>query len=322
MKAAKCFHYIFLINYMHPRNKHQGRYDFKQLIATLPELEAFVHANEHGSETINFFEPDAVKMLNKALLQHHYDIQNWDIPEAYLCPPIPGRVDYMHHIADLLAETNKGKIPHGQHIRCLDIGTGASCIYPLLGHQEYSWSFIATDIHKAAIKSSQQILEANPTIATAVDLRLQERPKAIFKGVLKMTEKIDVVVCNPPFHRSLEEAQKAAARKLRNLKADKKQLNFGGQAHELWSEGGEVQFVQRMIRESHAYAASCLWFTTLVSKEDNLKRLIRRLKTQRIDSFKVIPMGQGNKQSRILAWTFLKESERKEWARVRFALSV
>jgi len=84
---------------LHPRNKHRERYDFKLLIESSPELAQFVKMNIYNDESIDFFNPDAVKALNKALLKYFYDIENWDIPEGYLCPPIPGRADYIHHIA-------------------------------------------------------------------------------------------------------------------------------------------------------------------------------------------------------------------------------
>ncbi|MBP8157517.1 MAG: RlmF-related methyltransferase, partial [Flavobacterium sp.] len=97
----------------HPRNPHRFRYDFDALIKACSELKDFVHINEHQLETIDFSNPEAVKALNKALLISNYDIQNWDIPTNYLCPPIPGRADYIHYIADLLATTNNGIIPEG-----------------------------------------------------------------------------------------------------------------------------------------------------------------------------------------------------------------
>ena len=87
---------------LHPRNKHRERYDFQQLINTCPELAPFVKLNNYNDESIDFFNPNAVKMLNKALLKQHYGINNWEIPEGYLCPPIPSRADYLHYIADLL----------------------------------------------------------------------------------------------------------------------------------------------------------------------------------------------------------------------------
>lgn len=136
---------------LHSRNQHRLRYDFNLLIENCPELKAFVFINEHQIESIDFSNPQAVKTLNKALLISHYDIQNWDIPQDYLCPPIPGRADYIHYIADLLAESNNGIIPTGAEVEGLDIGIGANCIYPIIGNSVYDWSFVGTDIDEKAL---------------------------------------------------------------------------------------------------------------------------------------------------------------------------
>ena len=120
---------------LHPRNLHRFGYNFELLTLNHPELGEFVFVNEHNIETIDFSNPDAVKALNNALLITNYDIQNWDIPADFLCPPIPGRADYIHYLADLLATTNNGVIPQGETVMGLDIGIGANCIYPI------SWKF-------------------------------------------------------------------------------------------------------------------------------------------------------------------------------------
>src|ERR1035437_2064959 len=105
---------------LHIRNKHRERYDFKSLVETCPELAQYVKMNIYDDESIDFANPEAVKMLNQALLKHYYEINEWIIPENYLCPPIPGRADYIHHAADLLGSDNYGRIPTGQKIKCLD----------------------------------------------------------------------------------------------------------------------------------------------------------------------------------------------------------
>ena len=227
---------------LHPRNKHRQRYDLNKLASTLPELKPYIQPNAYGDESIDFFDPMAVKLLNKALMQHHYGIQHWDIPNNYLSPPIPSRVDYLHYIADLLAHYNKKRIPRGQQVRCLDIGTGASCVYPILAHSEFGWSSIGSDIDPIALGSAGKIIRQNEVISGKIELRLQPNKKDILTGIMKQGEKIDVVVCNPPFHASEAEAQAATRRKLQNLKRQKIAkaiLNFGGISTELWCEGGE-----------------------------------------------------------------------------------
>ncbi|NTW31137.1 MAG: 23S rRNA (adenine(1618)-N(6))-methyltransferase RlmF [Bacteroidetes bacterium] len=306
---------------LHPRNKHRERYDFKQLIDICPELAKFVKLNIYNDESIDFFNPEAVKMLNKALLTRYYNITNWDIPQNYLCPPIPGRADYIHHIADLLGESNNGKIPRGNKIKCLDIGVGANCVYPIIGNKEYSWSFIGSDSDPVSVKSANKIIELNPFLKEQIEIRIQNNPKDIFSGIIKKNELIDLSVCNPPFHASLAEAQSATTRKLNNLnhkKINRPVLNFGGQNSELWCEGGEKRFVQIMINQSKQFSASCFWFSTSISKQSNLKNVYELLKKVEAVEIKTIPMGQGNKISRIVAWTYLSKEKQKEWINTRW----
>jgi 23S rRNA (adenine1618-N6)-methyltransferase len=312
---------------LHPRNQHRFGYNFATLITVYPELKNFVVTNEHtidsndselAKQTIDFSNSKAVKALNKALLIANYDIQNWDIPENYLCPPIPGRVDYIHYIADLLALSNKGKIPEGENVMGLDIGVGSNCIYPILGHAVYGWSFVGTDIDVAAIENCSKIIEANPNLIDAISLQQQTESRFIFKNIITPEDRFSFIICNPPFHNSAEEAQKNNTRKVNNLnpkapKTDKPVLNFGGQNTELWCDGGELGFIKQMIFESAKYPMQCLWFTTLVSKSDNLKSIYKTLAKVQPAAIKTIDMAQGQKTSRFVAWTFLTEEQQQNW---------
>jgi 23S rRNA (adenine1618-N6)-methyltransferase len=301
---------------LHPRNRHRERYNFRQLIESCPELKQYVKVNVYEDESIDFFNPEAVKMLNKALLKHFYNIDYWDVPQNYLCPPIPGRADYIHNMADLLGHKNNGKIPAGEKIKCLDIGVGANCVYPIIGNKEYGWSFIGTDIDPVSIESATKIIELNPTLKGKVELRLQNNPKDIFTGIIRNNEFIDLSICNPPFHASLAEARTGTLRKLSNLnkiQITKPILNFGGQNSELWCEGGEARFISDMISQSRQFKASCFWFSTLISKESNLKNVYEAIKNAQVVETKTLTMGQGNKTARIVAWTFLSPEQQKKW---------
>jgi 23S rRNA (adenine1618-N6)-methyltransferase len=301
---------------LHPRNPHRFRYDFEQLISACPELKSFVSINEHKLQTIDFSNPDAVKALNKALLISNYDIQNWDIPKGYLCPPIPGRADYIHYIADLLATAYNGIIPEGEAITGLDIGVGANCIYPIIGNTAYGWSFVGTDIDEKALQNCKKIISENPKLIDAISLQLQIEPRFVFKNIILPEDKFAFTICNPPFHASAEEAAKSALRKvntLENKKESKPALNFGGQNAELWCKGGELGFITQMIYESAKYPMQCLWFTTLVSKKDNLKNIYKLLNKVGAAEIKTIDMAQGQKISRIAAWTFQSPKQQQEY---------
>jgi 23S rRNA (adenine1618-N6)-methyltransferase len=305
---------------LHPRNRHLLRYDFEQLTATFPGLAPFVKLNKFQEGSVDFFDPKAVKALNQALLRRYYGIDNWEIPAGYLCPPIPGRADYIHYLADLLfpskANTASTKSLYNEKVKCLDIGVGANCIYPLIGIKEYGWSFIGSDIDQLALENAQQIVEQNGGLSNKVSLRLQEHPENLLKGILREDERVELTMCNPPFFASSAEAQAANQRKVNNLKdttGSKPQRNFGGQSNELWSVGGEKQFVARLIQESNNYTTACYWFTCLVSKQSHLKFIKAQLEKIKPTEVKIIPMGQGNKTSRIIAWTFLTPKQRTAW---------
>lgn len=296
----------------HPRNRHQGRYDFVQLVKSSPELARFIILNPYGKQSIDFANPDAVKVFNRALLKTLYGIAHWDIPAGYLCPPIPGRADYVHALADLLSESHGGEIPRGSSVRVLDIGTGANCIYPLLGHNDYHWQFVGSDIDPVALASAKVIVQANG-LGKAISLRLQDNPRHILKGLLQADEIYELALCNPPFHASLEEATRGSTRKWRALgKADPKRklpvLNFGGQNNELWCEGGEIRFVSQLIAESVVVAQQVLWFSCLVSKASNLPGIEAALRKAGVKQQRVVEMGQGQKVSRFVAWSFSPSS--------------
>ncbi|MGF1924977.1 MAG: 23S rRNA (adenine(1618)-N(6))-methyltransferase RlmF [Bacteroidia bacterium] len=292
---------------LHSRSKHQARYDFKLLIETTPELASFVSVNKYGDDSVDFANPSAVKCLNKALLAHFYQIKHWDIPDGYLCPPIPGRADYIHYAADLLASGNGQNIPTGNKVKVLDIGVGANCVYPIIGHQEYGWSFVGSEIDPLAVKSARNIIDMNLSLKHAIEVRLQVNKAAIFKNIIHREERFDLSICNPPFHASAAAALAGSQRKVRNLagKNDvKPTLNFGGQASELWTTGGEVGFIGKMIEESKIFAKQCTWFTTLVSKSENLPAIYAMLERAGAVDTRTNDMTTGNKVTRIIAWKF------------------
>ncbi|TDO95861.1 23S rRNA m(6)A-1618 methyltransferase [Marinomonas balearica] len=312
---------------LHPRNPHRARYDFTLLVDSFPELAQYVHTNQYGSETINFSDPDAVRALNSALLNHFYGINFWDIPKGFLCPPIPGRADYIHHLADLLAQSNNGTIPRGKRVKALDVGVGANCVYPIIGCKEYGWQFVGADANSVAVMAASEIVKANGTLKKAIKIRHQPDEMHVFKNVWGADERFDVTLCNPPFHTNEESMEKENARKRRGLNTGKRlqeskpqhsvknpnALNFGGQAAELWCDGGESGFISRMITESVAVQDQCFWFTSLVSRQSNLPALRTLLKKVNAKQVKEVEMAQGQKVSRFIAWSFLDDDQIDYW---------
>ena len=294
---------------LHPRNLHNNRYDFKALIKTKPQLKEFVKPNKYGDLSIDFADANAVISLNKALLAHFYGIKNYTIPNGYLCPPIPGRADYIHHIADLLAISNNGIIPRGKNIKGLDVGIGANGIYSIIGSSVYDWDFIGSDIENESIKSVENIVNLNESLKGKIKCKLQTNPENIFSGIITKNDFFDFTLCNPPFHKSLKESMEGNKRKVQNLTKEKtaiNALNFGGKNNELWCKGGEITFIKNMIKESFEFKNNVRWFTTLVSKKENLPLIYKVLKSIKVTELKTIEMIQGQKTTRFIAWSFFE----------------
>lgn len=277
---------------MHPNNAHQKDYDIPGLVLAYPELQPFVIKNPSGTQTIDFVQPKAVLALNKALLIKDYGVTNWQLPEGYLCPPIPGRADYILHLADLLPKQKK--------VTGLDLGTGANAIYTLLGHRIYQWKMVGCDSNAASVAIAQQ---NTASYTPHIEIRHQNNKSNLLKGIIKTDEYFDFMMCNPPFYTSKEEAYKANSKKLNELNIPGTARNFSGQSNELWCNGGEALFIKRIIKESAVFSKQIGWFTSLVSKQENLPKLIKQLDKLKA-THKIVAMEQGNKKSRFIAWKF------------------
>lgn len=304
---------------LHPANPHQAGYDMHALQQSYPALKPFLLTTPRGEQSIDFSDPQAVKTLNQALLAHHYQLPFWDVPDGYLCPAVPGRLDYLLHLADLLKSSHQGKMPKSRQLKLLDVGCGANLIYPLLATRHFGWQVLASDIDAGALLHGASIL-AQHQLADRIELRQQTNSNDIFDHLLKAGEYIDVTLCNPPFHQSAEQAAEGSLRKRTNLglSSTAAELNFAGQSHELWCDGGELKFIQRMMQQSRAIGSQVYWFSSLVSKKEHLAPLQVMLKKLGVSAQQVVEMAQGNKQSRFIAWTFLTPAQQQVWRQHRW----
>ncbi len=280
---------------MHSKNPFIDDYPFKKLVRISPELQSFVFTNEYGNETIKFSDKEAVKALNKALLKANYNI-DWHIPEGNLCPPIPSRLDYLLHVADLIDE---------EKMHLLDIGTGANLVYPILGKCHFGWQCTASEVNLDSLQNAQQIIDLNPSLKE-IELRHQKYKTKIFDSLIQPNDEFDVVVCNPPFFKTKTNAQQNNQRKVNNLQLKEKDtLNFGGRSNELWYKGGEEAFVKKMAEESALFKNQVRWFTSLVSKKEHLKNIKRAINKTQPTEVRIVDMEHGNKKTRFIAWTFV-----------------
>jgi 23S rRNA (adenine1618-N6)-methyltransferase len=306
-------------NSLHPANPHLAGYDMAALSQSYPALAPLLITTPRGEQSIDFADPVAVKTLNQALLAHHYQLPMWDVPEGYLCPPVPGRLDYLLYLADLLKSSHQGKTPKKSQLKLLDVGCGANLIYSLLAARHFGWQVLASDVDAGALQHGAKIL-AQHLLTDRIELRQQASSQHIFDHLLQAGEYIDVTLCNPPFHSSAEEAAAGSARKRDNLglASEAAELNFAGLSHELWCDGGELKFIQRMMQQSVAVGHQVYWFSSLVSKKEHIAPLQALLKKLGVTGQQVVDMAQGNKQSRFIAWTFLTPAQQQLWRQHRW----
>ena len=304
---------------MHSANPHKNGYDIKALVQVLPELGPLVIQNKHGHDSIDFSNAIAVKLLNRALLKKYHQVQYWDIPDGFLCPPIPGRLDYLCYLNEFLEAqgVNTELARHHEKVNALDIGTGANMVYALLGSQVFNWKVTGSDIEPLSINWASELVKQNKNLKKSINLRQQKNKQYIFKGIIKEGEYYDITMCNPPFHASEEEATAGSQRKNKNLNRNKqkrgsqvahiksdKQLNFAGRNNELWCEGGELTFIKNMMDESVVFAKQVGAFSCLVSKKENIAPLKKHLSKFKRLHHKVVDMKQGAKISRMIIWWF------------------
>lgn len=303
---------------LHPQNPFAAPYPLAELVQLQPALAAYLKTTPDGRETLNFAEPAAVTLLNTALLQWQFGLVHYHVPPGYLCPAVPGRLDYLLYLQDLLTASFQGKKVPAAAVQLLDIGCGANLIYSILAAKALRWQAIGSDIDAKALQNAATLIEQNG-LQRQLSLRQQANPQAIFHGVIQKGDYLDLTLCNPPFHDSPDAAAAGSARKQRNLGLDSAApLNFAGQANELWCEGGEPAFLRRMLAESKDFAHQVYWFSTLVSKQQHLAKLQQQLQQLEATQVQVIEMAQGNKQSRILAWSFLTPELAALWQQHRW----
>ncbi len=290
---------------MHTENPYQSDYDFERLASHNSELKTHIILNPSGIKTIDFGDSNTVYALNKALLLADFKLESYDLPKGYLIPPIPGRLDYLLYIQDILLK--KINIQKSTEVRGLDIGCGANSIYCILGAQYFGWSMVGTESDSNSVKIAKSNIQSTSSLQSKVEIRHQENKSFLLRNCIKTNEQFDFTVCNPPFHKSEAEAIKGSLQKHHNLgnvsNTKTNLLNFQGQAHELWCNGGEALFIKRLVKESVLFKDQVKVFTSLVSKANNLPKIEKQLKKIKAN-YEIIPMSQGHKKSRFIMWWF------------------
>ncbi|XP_005987545.2 RNA N6-adenosine-methyltransferase mettl16 isoform X1 [Latimeria chalumnae] len=283
---------------MHPRNRYKDKPpDFAKLASKYPEFKQHVHVNLAGRVSLNFKDPEAVRALTCTLLKEDFGLAI-DIPLERLIPTVPLRLNYIHWVEDLIGHHDTEK---SEPRRGIDIGTGASCIYPLLGATMNGWYFLATEVDDMCFNYAKKNVEQNNLFDLIKVVKVPQ--KTLLMDALKEESSIiyDFCMCNPPFFANQLEAKGENSRNPR--RAPPSSVNTGG-ITEIMAEGGELEFVKRIIHDSLQLKERLRWYSCMLGKKCSLAPLKEELHKQGVPKVTHTEFCQGRTMRWALAWSF------------------
>ncbi|KAB5523824.1 hypothetical protein GE09DRAFT_1152708 [Coniochaeta sp. 2T2.1] len=274
-------------------NLYTKEVDFRSLSKQDPEFAAVTK----GNGQLDFSDPAAVMQLTKTLLKLDFGLKI-ELPHDRLCPPVPIRHNYILWLKELM-DTSSYSEP-GRKLTGVDIGTGASCIYPLLGVTQRPWYFIATDIDHRSLDYARRNVSING---------LEDRIRVVAKSkddahIVPLDEcgvdRVDFTMTNPPFYESEADLTRSAAKKARPPSSA-----CTGAPVEMVVEGGEAAFVGRLLQESLLFRDRVQWYTSMFGKLGSLQEFIEKLRENEIDNYAVTEFVQGKQTKRwAVGWSF------------------
>lgn len=279
---------------MHPRNRYKDKPpDFAYLASKYPDFQQHVHTSLTGRPMVNFKEPEAVRALTCTLLKEDFGL-TIEIPLERLIPTVPLRLNYIHWVEDLIDGQKQPR-------RGIDIGTGASCIYPLLGATMNGWYFLATEVDDICFDYAKKNVEQN-NLSDLVKVVKVPQKTLLMDALKEETEIIyDFCMCNPPFFANQLEAKGVNSRNSR--RPPPSSVNTGG-VTEIMAEGGELEFVKRIIHDSLQLKKRLRWYSCMLGKKCSLAPLKEELRKQGVPKVTHTEFCQGRTMRWALAWSF------------------
>ena len=252
--------------YIHERNPYKVPPDFKELAVECPEFRSVLKTELNGKLSLDWKDRDAVRVLTLTLLKRDFGL-DVRIPPGNLVPTLPLRFNYLLWLEDLMA-ANEGSNLHSD-FNCsepfgLDVGVGASCVYPLLAAKHFKWHVLGSDVDPESLASARENVARN-NLEERVELFHQDPEGPVFEEAISRSpsKKLAFTLCNPPFY---EGSQTSPVRAPRHEKP-------AGKVNEMTTPGGEVALVERMIQESLKLKNSVLFFTCMVGHKGSLKEI-------------------------------------------------
>ncbi|GAB7342360.1 hypothetical protein MBLNU457_g0578t3 [Dothideomycetes sp. NU457] len=278
---------------------YEEEIDFEALALVDPE---FAKLYRDSGNRIDFQDPNALQQLTKSLLKRDFDL-SLTLPPDRLCPPVPVRYNYIYWIQRLIESTSsesQSLVDSEQRVTGLDIGTGASSIYALLAcRTRPSWTMYASDIDSHSISFARNNVELN-NLASRITIYHSSDKTALIPLEDLGVDRLDFVLCNPPFYSSLAEMTES-----NNAKSRPPSATCTGSENEMICPGGDIGFVSRILDESLLLRGKVQWYTSMLGKLSSVHALVAKLKENNIDNYAVTSLRAGKKTRRwAVGWSF------------------
>lgn len=260
-----------------------------------------MHPGTHANEPLTLSFPTN-RQLTQSLLRADFNL-TLTLPPDRLCPPVPVRWNYIRWIQDLLdtsSESYTDRYDASRHVVGLDIGVGASAIYPLLATATRAeWRMFGTDVDAHSFEWAGRNVEANGLRKRVRLVRVREEGPLIPLETLGV-EGLDFVMTNPPFYSSGEDMRSSYI-----SKAAPPSAVCTGAENEMICPGGDVGFVSRMVEESLVLGEKVQWYTAMLGKMASLQEVVRLLKEKGVRNWAVSSLQPGKRTKRwAVAWSF------------------
>ncbi|KAK6916694.1 METTL16/RlmF family [Dillenia turbinata] len=334
---------------IHPKNRYSDSPpDFSLLASLYPSFKPFVFYTRDCRPRIDWTDFNATRELTRVLLLHDHGL-NWWIPDGQLCPTVPNRSNYIHWIEDLLASDIITKINTDlNNVRGFDIGTGANCIYPLVGASLLGWNFVGSDVTDVALEWAEKNVKSNPHISELIEIRKvpcaekdlsgQDSSNCDGESSTNPLEEVKPLESSPPMMASSEDTNYLGPPILLGVVKDGEKYDFcmcnppffesmeeaglnprtscGGTPEEMVCQGGERAFITRIIEDSVKLKQIFRWYTSMVGKKSNLKSLISKLRDVGVTIVKTTEFVQGQTSRWGLAWSFMSPAKKMVFSAV------
>jgi 23S rRNA A1618 N6-methylase RlmF len=260
--------------------------------------------------------------LTRALLQAQFQLQLPYLESHHLCPPVPNRFFYVHWIHSSLLTMNE-RTGWG-----MDIGTGATCIYPLLATRCLDCNMLATDIDAQALSLAKRNVEANQMDDKIHLLQVppshsqdpSRRPPGgpLQRGLAawgRPQQRFDFVMTNPPFYDPNDNSMEHVAPRAGDGR-DRTAMTVSEGNY----PGGEIGFVTELLADSLRARQSSKWFSSMLGKKTSFIKL-QKLVVHMLGPAHVVATeyGPGQYTRWFLAWTLEQPLALAPLARIKHA---